>query len=311
MIMMKVKPRFNVLLFILHYSFLFVFSFGILEAAQQEQTGDQNASSFQSVIDELIRVTQNKDFATLKQRFAYKDPMRLGQCNTDIGMEITVDKLIQVLINDSENSADIKVNKNSRNGLVETEGWNSEYPYYYFYFTFIKKENKWQWLGVCDSINRSLDFAMSLGGKDKLYDRPPKLPRRGPRVFQDEIALRARIEEIVRFMAFDALKPYAIKQKLIFTECSREIVESAQLKGMEVSSEQVIAFLKKNVGESKEIKPAKGGFSTYLDTEGWKGEYPYVSFWFSETKKGWEWTGVAYCKTSLMKVQFPEESRFK
>ena len=259
-------------------------------------------------IGKVKQAIRSKNFSVLKPYITNKGSLYWAQCNSDVRETFSFNEMAGMLLKNLK-GAEIYVNEIPGAGLIETEGWTGEYPYLYFDLT--EEDKKFVWLGVCYDMRRSLDFALSRGGKDKLYDKLPQLPRRGRRVFKDELALRVRIEEILKFKAFDALKPYAIKQKLILTECSQGIVKRAQIRGTEVSSDQVIAFLKKNIGDSKEIKSAKGGSSTYLDTEGWKGEYPFVSFWFRESKKGWEWAGVSYCKSSLMHVLFPAEPRFK
>lgn len=192
---------------------------------------------------------------------------------------------------------------------IETEGWAIEYPYLVFSFQYDKSAFGWQWVGVCYSSPPPFIFT-NRGLYEQRYKRTPILPRPGPRLFKDYYALRDRFKEIVNFKALDALKPYAVKQKLILNECNREMAASGKITGTKVSSDQIVDFLKKNIGASQEIKPTKGG-ADYLDTEGWQGAFPYVAFWFQESKKGWEWSGVTYCKSSLMHVMFPDEPRFK
>jgi len=287
---------------------LYLFSIAIVRVCESTQKSDKRPISWQPIIYQLKKAIKTKNYDTLKKYVPHKKLLYWAQCNTDVSIDVSFNKMERLLMKNSKDAL-IVVDEIPAGGLIETEGWTGEYPYLYFQFT--KNENNWQWLGVCFDINRSLDFALSRGGKDKLYDKPPKLPRRGPRIFKDEIALRARIEEILRFMEFEALKPYAIRQKLIFGECGQKMMDSDEIKGVEASIDQVISFLKKNVGNSKEIKPSKGHYYKYLETEGWRGAYPYVSFWFKEGKQGWELEGVAYCKTSLMKVLFPNDPRIK
>ncbi len=310
--------------FTIFYVLIILFIHGAAFSEQKNKIEIRDLPEAKALLNDVNEAIQTKNFNILKQYAKKYKTIDWISCGTthEEPFKYSIPSMIKILsehskdtqiyVNDDPEIVTLGGEKNEVSSIIiETEGWVSEYPYFGFAFQYNNKsKNCWEWVEVCYSPGPLLKISGE-GKYEQVYKRTPTLPRPGPRVFKNYSTLHVRFKEIVKFMVFDALKPYAIKQKLIFTECSREIVESAQLKGMEVSSEQVIAFLKKNVGESKETKPAKGGFSTYLDTEGWKGEYPYVSFWFTETKKGWEWAGVSYCKTSLMKVQFPEEPRFK
>jgi hypothetical protein len=302
---MKPKIKKNSLKVYVVGLYLLIFPMIIVQASELKKDNVQSLVDLQPVIYKIQKAIRTRNFNVLKQYVLNKEPLYWAQCNTDVSIKVSFDKMVSIL-SESIKNAEIYVNEKPGAGLIETEGWTGEYPYLYFDFT--KKGNNWKWLGVCYDMERSLDFAILQGGKDKLYDGLPQLPRPGPRVFEDIHALQMRIIEIIRFKKIDALKPYAIKQKLILGECSTEMINDV-IKGKEISIDQVLDFLKKNIGSTTEIK-----FSTtykYLDTKGWGGKYPFIYFGFTEGKDGWEWSGVAYCKTSLMKVLFPEEPRFK
>lgn len=268
----------------------------IAVATENEDLTEQKRISFQEIVVNLTKTVESRKFSLFKNQVRYQEPLRLEFCNTDVGTDISVDGLVKILERDSRNT-EIRVNQKSGNGMIETEGWNSEHPFFYFEYSYLKTEKQWYWTGVCVSPNRSLDFAMFLGGKDKLYDTIPKLPRSGPRIFKDEIALRSRIEEIVRFKAFDALKPYAVSKVLTFGPCNREMMVSDQIEGKNISVEEVVSFLKKKAPANREIISSEMQHKTYYETVGWNGEYPYIAFWFSKKDKGWALAGVSYCKT--------------
>jgi len=193
---------------------------------------------------------------------------------------------------------------------IETEGWNSEYPYLSFGFEFKKSESRWVFHGICDSLGPPPKISKEGTKYEEIYSRPPELPRPGPRIFNDYHALRARIAEILKFRAFDALKVYAIREKIIFGECNREMIVNDLAGGKEVHVEEVINFLKKSATGSQEFKPTSYHKTTY-ETTGWGGKYPFISFWFKEGKEGWKWYGLTYCKKQLLGVLYPDEPRFK
>ncbi len=297
----------------------FLFPIGIAQAENQQKENIQELPGIQIIIKNVKKAVQTKDFTPLKSYVLRKGRLYWGICGPSDGEPIrfSFDAMIHKLIADSK-GAQIYVHKEPDIDLwdpkntvfmvdIKTEGWTGEYPYLSFGFKYTKKTNQWEWRGVCYS--RTPPPKISGGEYEPLYEQKPILPRPGPRIFEQYSTLRARIEEIIKFMALDALKPYAIKQSLIFGECSKEMMDSDEIKGDKVSVNQVIDFLKKNANTG--VKPTRVYYSKFLETEGWSGEYPFVSFWFTETKKGWEWAGVSYCKTSLIKVQFPEEPRFK
>src|SRR3990172_10921093 len=220
--------------------------------------------NFEKVIYRLTNIIDRKKYSDLIN-IKHDSQMFWGQCNTDIGTTMSLDDMIEELYANSKN-ATISVNIKSGNGLIETEGWFSEYPYFYFYFTKVK--NTWQWSGVCYDAKRSLDFSMYLGGKNKRYDSPPRLPRNGPRIFQDEIALRTRIEEIVRFRAFDALMPYATKNVLTFGQCNLSMMENDKVEGKNIPVQNVVDFLKQYAPSTGEIASSEMQHKTYYETTG-------------------------------------------
>ncbi len=300
----------------------FLFFMAVVDAAEQKKSTDQQLSGLRIIIDKVRKSVQTKNFGMLKQYVSNAALLHWAACGPgDVEPEkISFDSFAHRLT-ESSIGADINVYQEADIRLwdfekpvyytinINTEGWTGEYPYISFGFKF--KDNRWQLEGVCDSAGPPLTISQDGKRYEEIYYSQPKLPRRGPRVFKDREALKTRIREILRFKVFDALKPYAVSQKLILGECSREMMDSDEIRGNLVSVNQVIDFLEKNYGEAKEITPAKGHYYKYLETEGWNGQYPYISFWLQEGKNGWTWAGVAYCKSSLLHLQFPNESRFK
>ena len=180
---------------------------------------------------------------------------------------------------------------------IETEGWNGEYPYFVLQFSRAEP-GKWKFTGGC-SYRRPILNQPNGGYSDSVvYFRTPDLPRPGARVFYDASAFHARIQEIVRYKAFAALKPYAIRGKLTEVTCDAYMTNSNP-RGNEIEIDEAIRRLKNNATASIEIKLRGAyGANRYLVSTGWTID-PYIYFGFSETTDGWEWTKIAFCKDDL------------
>ena len=291
---MKSRSKGNTLIMFLICPLIFIVLIGVGSSAQSNNNVDRNQKEeeLRKIFAEVKKAVQTKDFNKLRNYVSKKDTLYWGQCNTDTSINFTFNNIIHELREHSKNE-EITVTEHLTS-FVETEGWTGEYPYLYFQFTKVNKN--WKWLGVCYDMERSLDYRKELGGKEKYYDSPPKLPRQGPRVFKDVTALNARIVEILRFKAFDALKPYATEGKLLVGKSCPDTVDSKALIKSGVPADQVIEFLITNATSAKEITPEKGYSykSKYFVTAGWSGEKPKITFCFAERKKGWEWVGVTY-----------------
>ena len=299
---------------------LLIYLIGITEADTSNNKGDE-LPGLQEVLGTVNKSVRNNDFQILKPYVSDKEPLRWSPCGPgDVEPEDVLFSNLVARLSKLSKGASIKVYSDPDISqwdiektvfIVEivTEGWIGEYPFLSFGFKYLKANNQWQFQGICESADVPVtDFKIHQKAEKNLE---PQLPRPGKRVFKDSLALRNRIEEVVHFKEFEALRPYAIRKKVLFGECNHEALKNDEIKGSEVQVEKVIVFLKNNSEKSKEIKPAKGHYYKYFETQGWSGDYPYISFWFKESKKGWEWDGVVYCRSSLMHVLFPDEPRFK
>jgi hypothetical protein len=189
--------------------------------------------------------------------------------------------------------------------LIETEGWLGEYPFVTFSFGLIKDRLIWD--GACYSPTPTLRITKD-NKFEQTYFRKPQLPRPGPRTFKDDFALMARIDEIVKFKAFDALEAYAVNKTLIFERHNNAAIDDYSgkygiLKGKKKPVREVIAFLKKNAQNAKEIK-VSAIHRSYRQTSGWGGKYPFITFWIAEGKSGWEFIGITYHKVSIIELLF-------
>lgn len=267
--------------------------------SENEVNQDQK-KRLKPIVDSLKRIITTKNFKSLSAYVTNNKVYSWGPCGPgDSGCdELSFREITEMLLRNS-NGVTIyfnpKPNVDEEKASIETEGWIGETPFLTFYFDFLRAKNKWVWNGTCYSNTPAYETKME-GRYIATYFREPQLPRPGPRIFKHYSPLHARIEEIVRFKAFDALKPYAIRKALTFGPCNLEMMQKDSVMGKESSVQDVVSFLTKNV-PSGEIKSLGMEHKTYYETTGWNGEYPFVAFWFAEGKKGWELSGVSYCKT--------------
>lgn len=256
----------------------------------------------------LQNAVEAKDFSVLEKSAPKNKSYLWGGCGPG---DVETDKLssrdmVQMLLKDSngvsiyydpepdildfgDKSKDIYV-------TLFTEGWASEFPFLGFGFTVNKHTKQWSWDGVCYDAVPPVRISKSSGKYSTTWFREPTLPRPGPRRFKDVHNLHARINEIIELQAFDALKPYAISQKLKIAECNREMIENNKLNGKDILIDEAIDLLKNSSRNSKKIK-FTGGTYERRETVGWSGDYPYIAFWFLSGKAGWELNGLSYCKS--------------
>lgn len=264
----------------------------VLTVGRSNAYSELDQQELRKVFTEVKDAIQAKNFNKLQRYVSPKDTVYWGQCNTDTSIGLSFNNALHELKKNSKN-AKITVTDHLMD-FVETEGWTGEYPY--LYFQFDKVNQNWRWLGICYDVARSIDYCKELGGKEKYYDSPPKLPRQGPRVFKDVTPLHARIAEILKFKAFDALKPYATRGKLLVGKSCPNAADSTALIKSGVPVNQVVEFFVKNSTGANEITPGESySFkSKYFITRGWTGEKTEITFCFAEGKNGWEWVGIAY-----------------
>jgi hypothetical protein len=248
---------------------IFVVLAGIGAAAQNNSKSakKQDQADLLLLFSDVKNAVQTKKFNLLKKYVSDNGRLYWAQCNTDVSTDFTFSEIVHELKGYSK-GVNIAVADHDMT-FIETEGWSGEYPYFYFQFT--KENKKWRWLGVCFDAERSLDYRMELGGKDKYYDSPPKLPRQGARVFQDIIALKIRVIEILKFKAFDALESYATKGKLLVGKSCPATIPGDELMKAGVPVKQVIGLMKEKAMGAKEVIPDKGWSykNSYFNSYGW------------------------------------------
>lgn len=305
------KLKYNGFEVLLCSSLLLLFAISTVQAAEQQKTADQKPAGLQIIMDTVKKAVQTKKFKLFKPYVSNKEKLHWAPCGDHGGETVAMfsfDEMVNFLSKFSK-GAEIYVYEYPEIHLwdfekpivysinIDTEGWTSEYPYLSFGFKFSPAENRWEWRGVCDSPVPPRHLSKDMKKYEEIDYRQPKLPRPGPRIFKDINALKARIEEIVKYREFDALRPYVIKKTLIFGQCTQKMMDMDRVEGIVTPVDEVIDFLIKNAAGAKKVKFSGVAHITYYETIGWNGEYPFIAFWFSEGKKGWELAGVSYCKT--------------
>lgn len=281
-------------------------------AANQTTIVNQDLPGLKAITQEIKKATQAKNFNNLHS-YVQNQSLYWSQCG-DYGGEN-----VQQMTFTEMNSLLSKFSKEAQIHFLDpeihrwdfekpvfyvvninTEGWTGEYPFLNFSFKFTTIDNKWRFTGVCESttsVNTNTSEKYSNG-----HYKQPSLPRPGARIFKDVYALRARIEEIIRFKAFDALNSYSTKGRLLIAQCSREIMEKDRIIGKEMPAQDVILFLKQNSLPNDKIVSSGVQHKNYYETTGWGGKYPFVAFWFSESMEGWEFAGISYCQKKHLDI---------
>lgn len=297
-----------------------------------------------SLVNGIRSAFETKNFELLKVYLPRGPIVTFGGCGPgDSGFtELSIDTVQKLLIQQLNGSnilfnppPNTEVNLVGGHVFIETEGWIGEYPYLGFGFGLLQPGNTWVWTGVCYSSAPQYDTRA--GSKyEPLYMREPRLPRPGPRVFKDELALRDRLREILIFNKLDAFSGYAVKGSLAFGFCQVDAKKKLfTINGHTVPVKDVIEFLKTgtvkySVSESSGLvgdllEDARDLFqskviaelpSRYRGAPGRPifeskiaGPYPYAVFWANQVNNKWEWSGVSYCKAPYQSMLFPDEPR--
>ncbi len=297
-----------------------------------------------SLVNGIRSAFETKNFELLKVYLPKGPIVKFGRCGPgDSGFtELSIDTVQKLLIQQLNGSnilfnppPNTEVNLVGGHVFIETEGWIGEYPYLGFGFSLLQPENTWVWTGVCDSSAPQYD-ARAGSKYEPHYVREPRLPRPGPRVFKDDLALRDRLHEILLFKKLEAFHGYAVKDFLAFGICQADTRKKLfTINGYTVPAKDVIEFLKTGivkypVSESSGLvgdsfEDARGFIQSKLFAElpsryrGAPGKpifeskivgpYPYAVFWANQVNNKWEWSGVSYCKAPQQSMLFPDEPR--
>ena len=270
--------------------------------SSQDKVPIEQLPEIKATLTDLVQIVKAKEYKKLRKYVDQNSKIRWINCGPTDGdpFKYSSDYMISKLIQESRNTP-IYVNGDptiidlERRGerfeiLLQTEGWTGEHPFYDFSFDYSKGDGHIRWFGTCydeePPVNESKHMI-------RAYYRKPELPRPGPSVFKDASALGARIKEILLFKNFDALKKYAIRNKVIFSECGKSVVVSDELEGeYVVPVNNVLNYLKTHAPQADLKLQGRENISS----KGWRGEYSRLKFIISEGKNGWEWNHVVYCK---------------
>lgn len=173
---------------------------------------------------------------------------------------------------------------------IATEGWVGETPF--IDFTFINQGGRWRLESFCSSGTHDPEIP---------YLEIPLLPRPGPRTFSAKDFLFERLQEIIQFRSFDALRAYATQGVVKELSCNQGMFDRS-LSGVDVPVRHVIKSLKDRSVAGRDIVFTRlGELPMILESSGWNGADPIVNFVVRPTgpDSKYEWVGVAYCHSRV------------
>jgi hypothetical protein len=239
----------------------------------------------QKIIVAIKKATQTHDFRVLEPYVLNKKSMIWAVCylDGDAFEEFSFDEITARLETASKNTEIIVEDEPLKEGRfydIKTEGWAMEEPFMNFFLIYDGQLKQLKWRGLC---------SFPAPDPRKPYNRIPKLPRPGPRVFSSLEALSVRIEEIAQFRAWEALRAYALEPMLTVKPCTLNQEELGH-----IAIDALIDKLKKLHQESTDIilLPAKGA-ALEANIKG-KVPEPYLYFVFDNSSE-WRWNTVAFC----------------
>lgn len=260
----------------------FVLYISVIQIVNAKSDTNIDPVIVKKIVNDIKSAVQSRNFKILKSYVTKKERLFWAECyvNGDVVFDLSSFEEAEKIFMEESQNATIYVNErplieDELTMSIKTEGWAAEEPF--VEFIFHATDGKFVLKGFCSSAKPD---------PNEPFGKPAQLPRQGPRVFKNVYFFHARIGEIVRLRAFEALRAYAVKQPLSMAECGK--------KAREMSVMEIINFLQRNSRDNEQIK----FFNIHesLETEGWGGGYPFISFSFTETKDGWMWTGISYCK---------------
>lgn len=296
------------------------------------------------LIEKLTLAISKRNFDSLRDYVPSEPSVKWGDCgpgDTPSG-DMSVKTLNKLLLSQLGNELIVfnpgpntYISLKDGSAFIESEGWVSEYPYLGFGFDLERLTKKWILRRVCYSSHPGYDVRP--GAKyQPLYVRKPTLPRPGPRVFEDDLALRDRLHESLQFNQPETLKVYAVKPELVLGLCDGDSkTKQLSVRGHKVPANEVVEFIKtgtvkypvpespgllqrltertKDILSSSSQQPPRyeGSLDKPLFERKSAGTFPYVLFWANTSKGRWEWSGVSYCKVPHRALLFPDDPRYK
>ncbi len=270
---------------------------GITCASDVKSGSSQMDAKLQHAVDGLKKAIQLRDFAPLKLEMPDHKPLSRGLCNSDVRKSLSFDALINELVKFSKKTR-IIVNSKPVQLLdlttIETSGWTNGYSY--LYFEFKKTNDSWQWLGVYDCDKRSSDFRFEQEGK-RLGDQS-----QAAKIEKDDdrqvTQLINEVNKIISNRDFRRLNVFVSR----VTKYSWGPCGPGDSGAEEISFERLSGILtqaSKGLSIDFSQKPKVSSSTASVETEGWVGEYPFLTFNFNLLKAKNQWVLSGACYSAL------------
>ncbi len=265
-----------------------VLSAGILFAGEPAGKPDMpSAAALQQLFADLQKAIQTRDYHVLVEPQEGEQLLRWREGDEPF-REIAVGEVLTRLQTAASGSRPLLQERAiGRSGLVSigTEGWPGAYPVRSFQFKIVGRESpRWRWVG-CSLAERSDN-----GGGGLLADQETRLL---PDLLKD-------LRTALSLNNFAVLKKYIPEGKMYFSGPCGSVGEPRDLDFGELTamllqwSRQVEILF----NTYPDIRAGSGNSRTHvsIDTEGWTGEYPFLTFTFGRKRDDavWRWEGIFY-----------------
>lgn len=196
--------------------------------------------------------------------------------------DISFEEVVQILKASSEDAeifVDANIETEFLEDYVETIGWNNDYSFIYFIFDF--ESGRWFGVQVCDEQkfvkNSSTPFVSETHGAVRELKKAIQT--------RDYEEMRKYVPSGKMYMWGPCGPTDALPNELYFEELNEDLRVKGKGRDIEILG-------------GPYLSEWKGKISAGIETGGWKGDYPYITFVFELFQPGrrWAWTGVWDCR---------------
>ncbi len=266
---------------------------GVAQAAETKEEIKKRDAMVNRAINDLKTAIETRDFSRLRYDVPEEKPLSWSSPDRKSESRLSFDEMINKLAEISKNS-NIIINEiplqTFGTTTIETRGWKGVHPYLYFQFKEVG--DSWRWLNVCDS--QSCDFRHA--EKCDFGDPRENIKLQG---------LISHFKQAMQSKDFMKLKIY-IPDKNYYAwgyGCADGDMPADELSFEEITK----ILLRESKGAKIYFNPKPEVEWTYfksmlIETEGWLGEYPFMTFSFSLLKDRLIWGGACYSPTPALKI---------
>ena len=263
------------------------------DANKEMQQKDLMMKSAIKTMNDLKMAIKTRDFSKLRYDVPEEKPLSWRSCGWNSHVDLSFDEMVKKLFAIAKNR-NITVNETPLEIFyvtIETKDWNSEYPY--LYFEFKRVSYGWRWLGVYGCSSRSSDFLSARKGQFADLRRDVELKR-----------LVNHLKQTIVKKDFKMLKPY-VPDKYYYTW--RAGCEDSDVVSDELTFEAITGILlQHSKGVEIHFNPKPDIYweskRMAIETDGWLGEDPFITFLFDFINDRWVWDGACYSTRPTFKL---------